>query len=356
MQERIPLNKRIYGKLRDEISRKKFSPGSLLPGEKKLSDHFGVSRKTIRHALNLLEKEKIAIPVNGLGWKICGQPQKGLKPVAVINYYRDFSADFAQAIYSFMKANGLKVRFYYPISEDCDLDEILSPENYSGLIYLSCNPVPKYHVRTAKQHHLPIVCAGLNSEQPYDTVSSDNLAAINILVNNLIYTGHKNILFVGTKIMDPAFSIRHKTYFNSIKRHLMKPNSLIIDENYLTPASAEKLLHECTRKNRRIDAVIAVTARIAKDILTLFHENKIKVPNEISLTSVGSPIDPGELSHFGLSSITGVVHPWKEIGRRTAERILARVKGDTSPSGMELVKPLLTKSDSIRSRIGTMKF
>ncbi len=355
MQERIPLNKRICNKLKDEISRRKFTSGSLLPGEKKLAELYGVSRKTVRHALNLLEKEKIAIPVNGLGWKICGQPQKGLKPVAVINYYRDFNSDFAHSVYSFLQSNGLKVRFYQPISADSDLEEILTPENYSGLIYLSCNPVPKYHVMTAKKHHLPIACAGLNSEQPYDTISSDNVAAINILINNLIYTGHRNILFVGTKIMDPAFSIRHRTYFNSIKRHSMKPRSIILDESYLTPSGAEMLLHEYSKKTNKVDAVLAVNTRIARGILAVFRENGIRVPKDISLTSVGNPIDPGELSHYGLTTVTGIIHPWKEIGRRTAERILARLKGDTSPAGMELVKPLLATSDSIFNRTGKIK-
>ncbi|MFZ2653520.1 MAG: substrate-binding domain-containing protein [Victivallales bacterium] len=351
MQERIPLNKRIYLKIREEIYRKRFSPGSLLPSEKKLAENFSVSRKTIRHALNLLESEKIAFPVNGLGWKISGiQQARDVKPVAIINYYRDFNNDFAQSAYALLKSNGARVHFYYAIRDDADLDEILTPENYSGIIYVSCNPVPKYHIESAKKHQLPIVCACLNSAQAYDTISTDNVAAMNMLINHLIFTGHKNIFFVGTKIMDPAFSIRHRTYFNSIKRHSLNPHSIILDDNFLSQHFAIKLLDECKSKKQRMDAIIAVTSTIAKDILMLFHENKIRVPEDISLTCIGHTIDPRELSHYGLNTITGIVHSWKEIGRRAAERILSRIKGDTSPAGVEFVKPLFSEADSILDR------
>ncbi|HCE44947.1 MAG TPA: hypothetical protein DET40_15515 [Lentisphaeria bacterium] len=175
---------------------------------------------------------------------------------------------------------------------------------------------------------------------------------MNMLINHLIFTGHKNIFFVGTKIMDPSFSIRHRTYFNSIKRHSLKPNSIILDDNLLSPGYAQKILDECNRKKSRMDAIIPVSSIIAKEILMLFHENKIKVPEDISLTTIGHTLDPKELSHYGLNTITGVVHSWKEIGRKTAERILSRIKGDTSPAGMESVKPLFTEADSILDRTG----
>jgi len=46
--------RRVYLLLRDEISNGTFAPGALLPGEHRLADSFGVSRVTIRRALETL--------------------------------------------------------------------------------------------------------------------------------------------------------------------------------------------------------------------------------------------------------------------------------------------------------------
>lgn len=48
---------RVYLLLRDEISNGTFQPGKLLPGENRLADRFGVSRITVRRALDALSSQ-----------------------------------------------------------------------------------------------------------------------------------------------------------------------------------------------------------------------------------------------------------------------------------------------------------
>nr|WP_205752701.1 GntR family transcriptional regulator [Cryptosporangium phraense] len=47
----------IAGELRDRITTEKLAPHTLIPSERELSDQYGVSRMTARHALSLLENE-----------------------------------------------------------------------------------------------------------------------------------------------------------------------------------------------------------------------------------------------------------------------------------------------------------
>jgi GntR family transcriptional regulator len=56
-EARQPLYVTIYTALRDELQSGHWSVGSSLPSEAALSERFGVSRITIRHALRLLEAE-----------------------------------------------------------------------------------------------------------------------------------------------------------------------------------------------------------------------------------------------------------------------------------------------------------
>ncbi len=46
--------RRVYLLLRDDLTNERFSEGSLLPGENRLADSYGVSRVTIRRALDAL--------------------------------------------------------------------------------------------------------------------------------------------------------------------------------------------------------------------------------------------------------------------------------------------------------------
>lgn len=45
-----------------------FAPGTALPAELRLAEHYGVARGTVRHALAGLETRGMVIPVQGAGW------------------------------------------------------------------------------------------------------------------------------------------------------------------------------------------------------------------------------------------------------------------------------------------------
>lgn len=49
--------RRVYLLLRDEMSNGTYGAGATLPGEQRLAEHFGVSRVTIRRALDALESD-----------------------------------------------------------------------------------------------------------------------------------------------------------------------------------------------------------------------------------------------------------------------------------------------------------
>lgn len=53
----LPLNKQIYQELLDRIQRQQLNPGDVLPTEKELQEHYGVSRVPVRQALARLEAE-----------------------------------------------------------------------------------------------------------------------------------------------------------------------------------------------------------------------------------------------------------------------------------------------------------
>jgi GntR family transcriptional regulator len=61
----------LYVQLRDailaELERTKASHGDRLPTERELQDHYGVSRATVRSALDLLERQGFIVRTQGVG-------------------------------------------------------------------------------------------------------------------------------------------------------------------------------------------------------------------------------------------------------------------------------------------------
>lgn len=66
--------RRVYLLLRDDISSGGHAPGSLLPGEQRLAERFGVSRVTIRRALDALDEDGLIERRAGSGTRVVDTP------------------------------------------------------------------------------------------------------------------------------------------------------------------------------------------------------------------------------------------------------------------------------------------
>lgn len=63
----VPLYFQLQEILRKNILNKEYSPGDLIPSEKELQDYYGVSRITVRNAVNGLVFEDLLIKKQGFG-------------------------------------------------------------------------------------------------------------------------------------------------------------------------------------------------------------------------------------------------------------------------------------------------
>ena len=84
--DRLQLRyQRVQESLAQEIRRDGRAPGSLLPPERALAEHFGVSRVTLRRALAELERQGIVSRAASRGWAVAGSPI-GEPPNALMSF------------------------------------------------------------------------------------------------------------------------------------------------------------------------------------------------------------------------------------------------------------------------------
>ena len=74
--------RRVYLLLKDEMSNGTYRPGASLPGEQRLAEHYGVSRVTIRRALDALASDGLIERRAGSGTTVCA-PQSEPNGVSV---------------------------------------------------------------------------------------------------------------------------------------------------------------------------------------------------------------------------------------------------------------------------------
>ena len=67
-----PIYKKIYEDLLKEIESGKYAPNTLLPSENELMNYYGISRQTVRKALNLLSQEGYIQKIHGKGSVVSG--------------------------------------------------------------------------------------------------------------------------------------------------------------------------------------------------------------------------------------------------------------------------------------------
>ncbi|MFC8230108.1 GntR family transcriptional regulator [Streptomyces sp. NPDC057287] len=66
----MPVYRRIAEVLRRDILDGRRRAGSLLPSERELCRRFSVARATVRHSLQILVHEDLAVPVQGVGYVV----------------------------------------------------------------------------------------------------------------------------------------------------------------------------------------------------------------------------------------------------------------------------------------------
>jgi len=98
-RDRRPLSAQVHERLRIQITRGDYTPGSRLPTEGELCALFGVSRVTVREALRMLERDRLIESRHGRGHFVLGVPALIEKPVSEL-----------QSVTELMRGLGFTVR------------------------------------------------------------------------------------------------------------------------------------------------------------------------------------------------------------------------------------------------------
>ena len=324
---------KIINWVRQEIADGSLRSGDKLPSEKELSDRFGLSRQTVRHATGELEAQHIVSRVQGSGTYIGGVRQRVYEPrymsVAVLStFYESYIfPPTLKGIERVLSKNGFSMQVSFTdnrVTREREmLRQILEKGNIDGLIVepaKSALPNPNMDLyREIRERNIPVIF--FNASYPQieaPCVRIDDRTVAENAAKLLLDAGHRKIGAI-FKSDDRQGALRYAGYLDAMmsgggevhQRHVVwvdtpMTSNLKALEDYLF-----QRLEGCT-------AVLCYNDEVAYQVVELALKRGLHVPQELSVVG----IDDSYLAGMGKVQLTSFPHPKEMLGRKVAENLM----------------------------------
>lgn len=205
-----------------------------------------------------------------------------------------------------------------------------------GIIY-TCNPSSCFMNQIEEiNKDIPVVVINNQSEKlDVDAVELDNSKLGRIMAKHLLELGHRNVAYIAPPLTD-----RQKQRFKRVEGFvkefqeagygdevIVKSAKEELDLNSSNIDSEYKIGYELTRElletKRDITAIVGLNDMIAFGILDALHEEKLKVPSEISVMGCDNTL----FARMHRISLTTVEHFVVYKGRDACDIIMKKMKG-----------------------------
>lgn len=199
--------------------------------------------------------------------------------------------------------------------------KVMEDENVAGIIIAPTRSSTDL-LKVYQDSQLPIVFVDRNIENfGCDSVILNNFQAGFDLTSHLIQQGNRHIAAIFNNDSNTGFE-RYKGYCAALEE-----NKIAIEPQITIFANAhEQDGFEATKKllqsNLKIDSLITTNGLLAAGALRYLAENKIQIPKDIAFAT----IDETQWSRIVSPQVTVMQQPVKEMGEKTIELILDKIK------------------------------
>ena len=357
MAYKEPKYQQVVAWVKENIESGNFKSGEKLMSEAELSEKFGLSRQTIRHATGELVNQNLVTRIKGSGTYIGTGPapsvhkERHMRIAVVSTFYESYifpailkgiEAVLAEAGYS-MQVSFTDNR----ISKEKEiLTDILRKDNVDGVIVEPAksalpNPNIRYY-REIQERGIPLIF--FNSFYPEISAPVVRLDDENVArkaTQLLIDRGHRTI----AGIFKPDDGQGRLRYAGYLEAHL--ENGLSLDQRRVLWPDTTAYLNMREIGDymfRRMDgctAAMCYNDEIAWQLTEMALERGIRIPEDFSIVG----IDDSYLSGVSRVPLTSFPHPKEELGKKVAANLI-RMIGEPGFDGSYLFEcvPVIRES------------
>lgn len=356
MKKKTPKYVQLAEWIKEKISEERLEKGEKFYTEYSLSQMYGVSRQTVRQAINLLISEQILESRQGSGTYI-STPMNSRKPSSkiigvIITYFDEYIfPSIINGIESVISSKGYNMQLASTRNdvenEARSLRSMLDAGVDAFIIEPTRSALPngnKHLYDEISKKNIPLIF--LNSYYPgmdFPHVALDDVKAGYLAVRHLADSGHRNIALC-LKSDDMQGHLRYKGAMaaaNDSNIAISAENVLWFtteDINYLEEDSGRILryLKGCT-------ALFCYNDQVAAKLLNLLKKKDLNIPEDYSIISIDDEKQAASCS----PPLTTIAHPKELVGIETAKAIFRLISGKKCNSNIDF-EPKLIIRDSVK--------
>ena len=342
----------IVDSIIEQARSKRIKPGDSVGSENELAEKFGVSRMTVRKALDVLATRGVVrrqagkgtflaravtggrSPTRQTGVLICGMPYTVLQGVTENEFfapvYEGAQRAATEAGYSLLFAPADLAHLEKPIvARACD-----------GLILGMC-AVPARRLKTFAESGFPIVLMEYDLGPEMPSVKTDRFGGGVVVAEHLLSLGHKRIALI-TATERPDGLPTTGGFLAALERAGIElPASLRANGDF-SYESGVKATKKLLRSRKPFTAIMCANDAMARGALDTLATEGIDVPKKVSVTG----FEDLRSAALATPPLTTVLVDKEELGRRAVGRLVGMIQGSPSGSDKETIPVELVVRES----------
>ena len=201
------------------------------------------------------------------------------------------------------------------------------------------------HVEEVIAAGIPVVVMNhLATQWDVASVSIDNLKGAQTATEYLIHLGHQRIAFVTGDLMSQAARDRLEGYKCSMqKTGLALQDDFILKGDY-SRKSARSAAERILQLSKRPTAVFVSSDDMAMEVVTVFMENNLNVPDDISV--IGFDDDP--ICLYGPVALTTMRQPLREMAQAAVKELYLKMQDTNRENNRIVLSAELIIRDSVK--------
>jgi len=353
-----------YEKVKQDISEKILSEvykvNEKLPTESELMEIYQVSRFTVRHAIDELEKEHFVYRIQGGGifvddWKEKPRADIKNKTIGLIStHIADYIfPNIITGIDNYISNHGYSILIANTQNnsekERKSLTNLLS-NTLSGLIIeptrSALNNPNKSIYDNIKSMGIPMLFInGVYDDLDLPYLIMDDVKVGEMATNYLISKGHKQIVGI-FKVDDKQGIHRMNGYIKAYQSHpeISNMGEIMMYQTEENKINLFKKLHTILkRSNFSPTAIVCYNDKLAIQVINFVKEIGLKIPDDISIIGV----DDYQFSKFINPGLTTIRHPQERMGLDAGKMIINMINKQQVTS--KVYEPEMIERDSVRT-------
>ena len=345
---------RIVAWVQSGIENGSLSRGNKLPSENDLMERFGVSRQTVRRAMEELTQDGVVEGRRGSGTYVTVNTRryagKEVRIAVMLTYVDTYIfPSIIRGIESVLSREGCTLQIAMTDNavekERMLLKEFIHTQSVDGIIAETVkSALPNPNLKLYRElENLGIPVLFVNSyyrELDIPHVSMDDRKAGYLAAKHLAECGHTRIGGI-FKADDGQGHLRYAGYTDALMEQEIKIRGdqvIWIDSEELKAMEEEsakflKRLKGCT-------ACVCYNDETAYRLVSIFRKAGHRVPDDLSVVG----IDNSGLAKFCPVPLTSLENPVEELGRTAAEQIIGKILKNEKMETQEFVPKLVVRS------------